>query len=303
MRYCLITPCRDEAAFAARTIASVEAQTARPDLWVLVDDGSSDGTTGMLAAAAARHPWIRVITRTNRGTRVLGSGVIEAFDTGLASIRLDDFDCVCKFDLDLVIPPDYFAGLIRHLEQEPRLGCCSGQPYFLTAEGRKVSERCGSENAVGMTKFYRTTCFQEIGGFARVLMWDAIDCHEARRRGWLCRAFPDPGLEFLHLRPMGTSDRGWWTGRSRHGRGQWILGTSPVYILASAVFRLLHPPAVLGSIAMLVGYGAAALRRTPRHGDAEFRRWVRRTQYLSLFLGKRRAFARIEAGAAAAWRH
>lgn len=275
----------------------------RPDLWILVDDGSTDGTGAILADAAARNPWIRVITRTNRGSRVLGSGVIEAFNVGLASIRLQDFDYVCKFDLDLELPACYFAELIRRLEQEPRLGCCSGQPYFLTADGRKVSERCGSENAVGMTKFYRTTCFSEIGGFASVLMWDAIDCHEARRRGWICRAFTSPEIEFQHLRPMGTSDRGWWTGRSRHGRGQWILGTSPIYLLASALFRLFHPPAFLGSLAMIFGFAAAGLRRTPRYGDADFRRWVRRTQHLSLLLGKRRAFARIEAEAAAAWRH
>src|SRR5687767_9721328 len=41
-RYVLITPCRDEAKYARRTLDSVAAQTVRPALWVIVDDGSTD---------------------------------------------------------------------------------------------------------------------------------------------------------------------------------------------------------------------------------------------------------------------
>jgi hypothetical protein len=34
--------------------------------------------------------------------------------------------------------------------------------------------------SVGMTKFYRVSCFKEIGGFVRQVMWDGIDCHRVR---------------------------------------------------------------------------------------------------------------------------
>ena len=39
-RYCLITPCRDEAKYARRTLDSIAKQTVQPALWVIVDDGS-----------------------------------------------------------------------------------------------------------------------------------------------------------------------------------------------------------------------------------------------------------------------
>ena len=39
-RYCLITPCRDEALYAQQTLESVVAQTIPPAKWVIVDDGS-----------------------------------------------------------------------------------------------------------------------------------------------------------------------------------------------------------------------------------------------------------------------
>jgi len=129
-RYVLITPCRDEARYARRTLQSVLAQTEPPALWVIVDDGSSDETPAILAEFAARTPWIRVVRRADRGNRKVGGGVIEAFDAGLQTIDLDEYDYLCKLDLDLDLPPGYFAGLMDRMEREPRVGTCSGKPYF-----------------------------------------------------------------------------------------------------------------------------------------------------------------------------
>jgi len=69
-RYVLITPCRDEAAFARRTLESVTAQSVRPALWVIVDDGSSDATPAILAEYAARFDLVRVsLTRFTPASR------------------------------------------------------------------------------------------------------------------------------------------------------------------------------------------------------------------------------------------
>jgi hypothetical protein len=59
--------------------------------------------------------------------------------------------------------------------------------------GNMVPELCGDEMSVEMTKFYRTTCFQDIGGFVRQVMWDGIDCHRCRMLGWIAesRDFPN----------------------------------------------------------------------------------------------------------------
>src|SRR5947208_129039 len=107
-RYCLITPCRDEAKFARRTLDSIANQTVPPALWVIVDDGSRDETPKILEEYAARLPYIRIIRRKDRGDRKLGGGVIEAFDEGFASINPSEFAYICKFDLDLEVPPRYF---------------------------------------------------------------------------------------------------------------------------------------------------------------------------------------------------
>ena len=205
-RYVLISPCRDEAAYMRRTLDSVAAQAAPPTLWVIIDDGSTDDTPRILAEYAARLPYIRIVRRDDRGRRAVGPGVIEAFYAGLETVDLGkgEFDYLCKLDLDLDLPPRYFEHLMERMEADPRLGTCSGKPYFPHPETRRlISEGCGDETSVGMTKFYRVRCFQDIGGFVRQVMWDGIDNHRCRMLGWKACSWDEPDLRFVHLRPMG----------------------------------------------------------------------------------------------------
>jgi hypothetical protein len=289
-RVLLVSPCRDEAKFMRRTLDTVMAQTIKPTTWVIVDDGSTDDTPHILAEYAARLPAIRVVSRKDRGTRAVGPGVIEAFYAGLETVRLEDFDYICKLDLDLDLPQRYFEILIRHMEEDPRIGTCSGKPYYPhPASGKLVNEGCGDETSVGMTKFYRADCFAQIGGFVRQVMWDGIDNHRCRMLGWRAVSWDEPEIRFTHLRPMGSSQVSLWTGRKRHGFGQYFMGTGPVYMLASAVFRAARRPLLVGGAGILVGYLGAALRRVPRYDDPEFRRFLRRYQWACMLKGKHAA--------------
>jgi poly-beta-1,6-N-acetyl-D-glucosamine synthase len=291
--YLLISPCRDEAEYLRRTLDSVVGQSVLPALWVIVDDGSSDATPQILAEYAARYPFIRVVTRANRGTRSVGPGVIDAFYSGLATVELAQFDYLCKLDVDLVLPPRYFELLMRRMAAEPRLGTCSGKPYYpgpgnhqADFDGELVSEGIADDVSVGASKFYRTACFQQIGGFVRQVMWDGIDCHRCRMLGWIPESTDDSALRFIHLRPMGSSQVGIWTGRKRHGYGQYFMGTGLLFMTASAVWRLRRSPVVIGSLAMWWGFVSSMLRREPRYEDLDFRNFLRRYQLESLLRGK-----------------
>lgn len=293
-RYLLISPCRDEAALMRRTLDSVARQSVLPTRWIVVDDGSTDETPAILAEYAARLPWLTVLRLPDRGRRNVGPGVIEAFDAGYRSVDVGQFDFVCKLDLDLELPPRYFETLMQQMEAEPRLGTASGKPYVPSADGTLRREPGGDEISVGMTKFYRVECFRQIGGFVRAVMWDGIDCHRCRMLGWIARSSDEPELRFLHLRPMGSSQHGLWTGRWRHGAGQWFMGSSLPYMTASALYRATQPPLLWGGFAMWLGYVASALSGKPRYEDLEFRGFLRRFQRDALLLGKRRALARLE---------
>lgn len=300
-RYVIVSPCRDEADYMEATLASVAAQSEPPTCWVVVDDGSTDATPQILADFAARHPYLRVLTLPPRSTRVLGPAVVHAFDAGLATVDLDDFDYVVKLDMDLELPPTYFADLMDKMEADPRLASASGIAC-VRRDGELVPERGSFEITVGMSKFYRVSAFRDIGGFVPVLMWDGIDCHAARVKGWRARSFDDPSLRIVHLRPMGSSDRGMLRGRRRHGRGQYLMGSHPAFVAASILARTRDEPRVIGAANILAGYARAFVTREPRSQGPDFRRQLRRFQLESMALGKKRAVARWEGRQAGQWR-
>lgn len=292
--YVLISPCRNEADYMRQTLDSVLAQTLRPALWVIVDDGSTDDTPTILAEVARRHDWIRIVTRQDRGHRAVGPGVIDAFYAGYATIAPEQFEFLCKLDLDLRLPPHYFEILIGRMQADPRIATCSGKSY-VEEDGVLKDERHGDDTSLGMTKLYRVACFKQIGGFVREVMWDGIDCHLCRMHGWLACSWDEPELRFVHLRPMGSSQQGIYTGRMRHGYGQYFMGTGLVFMAASALSRIDQKPYLTGSLAMLWGWLRSALRGQPRYENPEFRRFLRRYQRRVLLVGKRRAVSELTA--------
>lgn len=295
-RYVLISPCRNEADYMRRTLDSVIAQSCPPACWVIVDDGSTDATPAILAEYAQRYDWIRIVTRPDRGRRSVGPGVVDAFYAGFETIDPNEFDFLCKLDLDLSLPPRYFERLMEKMRADPSIATCSGKAY-LEEDGVLVNERHGDDTSLGMTKFYRTHCFLAIGGFVREVMWDGIDCHRCRMLGWKACSWDEPDLRFIHLRPMGSSQSGILTGRMRHGFGQYFMGTGFLFMAASAVGRINQKPYLFGSLAMLWGWLRSALLRLPRYEDPQFRAYLRRYQWLALRHGKRRAAELMAAGA------
>ena len=293
-RYVVISPCRNEESFMRQTLDTMVAQTIRPTLWVIVDDGSTDQTPAILAEYAAQHDWVRIVTRHDRGRRAVGPGVIEAFYAGFETIDPKDYQYVCKLDLDLRLPTGYFEGLMARMETNPRIATCSGKAYIESAGGVLESERHGDENSIGASKFYRMSCFEEMGGFVREVMWDGIDGHRCRMRGWIACSWDDEDLRFVHLRPMGSSQHSIFVGRKRHGYGQYYMGTGLLWMMATALYRITERPYVVGGLFILWGWIDARLKKMPRYEEPGFRKFLRHYHWRALLVGKRKAIAEIE---------
>jgi poly-beta-1,6-N-acetyl-D-glucosamine synthase len=278
----VVSPVKDEAEYLERTIASMVAQTVRPTLWVIVNDGSSDRTGAIADAAARAHSWIVVRHRPAGTGRRVGPGVVEAFYTGLDGINLAEFHYVCKLDGDLEFAPTYFADCLARFVAEPRLGTISGKCYVPT-DDELVLERSGDQFSHGVAKLYRRTCFEEIGGFVHEVMWDGIDCHRCRMLGWKAVSDPDPRLRIVHLRQMGSSHKSVYHGRRRWGRGQYFMGTHPLYILFVALYRTAERPWFLGGANILIGYFQAWVGGVRRYDAPGFRAHLRGWQMRELF--------------------
>lgn len=285
--YVLVSPCKDEAKYIEKTLRSVAQQTVKPAQWVIVDDGSRDDSMAIVAQYQTLMPFIKVVHRET-GARQVGPGVIQAFNAGLAAVDAAH-DFICKFDVDLELPERYFEIMLERMAADPRLGTFSGKPWYHNRAGRLVPELCGDESSVGMIKFYRRSAFDAIGGFVVENGWDMLDGHMARWHGWRAGSRDEADTRFLHLRAMGSSQKSLRHGRARHGEAQWRIGTHPLFFAAAALNRLKEPPIFLGALWFTTGYLRAGLRGTPRLGDDDVIRFLRRYQLRALRTGKREA--------------
>ncbi len=284
--YVLVSPCKDEADFIEKTLISVRDQTVQPAQWVIVDDGSKDNCIDIVRKYLPSMPYIKIVRR-EAGARRVGAGVIEAFNEGLRHVDVP-YEFICKFDVDLDLPKRYFEILLERMAADPVLGTCSGKAYYLDkTTGARISEMCGDEASVGMTKFYRRACFEEIGGFVAEVGWDGYDCHRARWFGWRAISWDEPELQFIHLRPMGSSQQNILKGRIRHGKGQHHIGAHPLFFLLSSIYRSMRQrPYLTGTFYSVYGYTEAALTRQPHFGDKDMTQFIRRYQMRALTHGK-----------------
>ncbi|WP_372770755.1 glycosyltransferase family 2 protein [Pseudoalteromonas sp.] len=289
-KYVVISPCRNEEKFMRETLDSVVNQSVKPSKWIIVDDGSTDNTPKILEEYAKKFDFIEVVTRENRGHRSVGPGVVDAFYAGFNTINLNEYDYICKLDLDLIMPERYFELMMAEMKNRPRLGTFSGKAYYYGKNKHElISEGCGDESSIGATKFYRTACFKQIGGFVRQVMWDGIDSHRCRLLGWISESRDDEETRFIHLRPMGSSQKGILTGRKRHGFGQYFMGTGWLYFCATIIYRLKQRPFIIGALASFWGYFISFVKREQRLNDPQMVKFMKHYQIQCLLKGKKAA--------------
>jgi biofilm PGA synthesis N-glycosyltransferase PgaC len=283
IKYSVITPVRDEALYVEKTIESVLSQTILPSQWIIVDDGSSDGTGQILDIRTADIGWIKIIHRENRGARASGSGVMEAFYTGYAELDQDGWDFIVKLDADLSFPPDYFEQCFRFFEIEEKLGIGGG--VVCRSEGGQLKIDSAGDppfHVRGATKIYRRACWEKIKPLIVASGWDTIDEVKANLHGWSTRTFAD--LKIIQHKPTGGAD-GFWRDRFKNGRANYVTGYHPVFMLAKCVKRALRKPFFLESIALFAGFCTGYLKGVPQVPDNSVIRYLRQQQ-IRFLLGK-----------------
>src|SRR4029077_4372225 len=182
--YVLITPARNEAQFIELSIKSVVAQTVRPAKWVIVSDGSIDGTDDIVKKYAADHPWIELVRMPERQERDF-AGKVKAFNAGYARVKDLDYQLICSMDGDISFEEDYFSFLLRRLAEDPALGLV-GTP-FQDSSGQAYDYRfVSTEHVSGACQVFRRECFEQIGGYVPVKGGgiDLIAVITARMKGW-----------------------------------------------------------------------------------------------------------------------
>jgi len=161
MRYVLITPVRDEVRFIELTIKSVLAQTVRPIKWVIVSDGSTDGTDDIVSKYASENPWIELIRMPERRERHF-AGKVYAFEAGYANVRGMIYDAIGSLDGDVSFDKDFFVFLLQKLAEDANLGLV-GASYIESSREAYDYMFSSVDDVPGVCKLFRRECFEEVG--------------------------------------------------------------------------------------------------------------------------------------------
>jgi poly-beta-1,6-N-acetyl-D-glucosamine synthase len=273
-RLLIVSPVYNEARHLDRTARAMAAQERPPDRWVIVDDGSRDDTLEIARRWARELPFLTVMSAAEAEDgpdRLALAREARAFNLGIEQAGWRDFSHIGKLDGDVELPTHWFATLLREFRDQPRLGLAGGRLEEPSPEGWELIPIPDS-HIHGAVKLYRRECLEAIGGILERLAWDTIDETYARMRGYATRSLPE--LVGRHHRPWGSAD-GRLRGKARHGECAWVLHQSAPWALLRSIKLARVPPAGLSGAAFAYGYARAALRRTPRVEDPQFRRFVR----------------------------
>jgi glycosyltransferase involved in cell wall biosynthesis len=280
-RLLLISPVHNEQTHIERVAEAVARQTRPPDLWVIVDDRSTDRTPGILAALERQIDFLQVIDTASLPSvgpvkdRLATAAEARAFNLGLGRVDWCGFSHIAKLDGDTELPGDYFERLLDEFERDSRLGLAGGMYADPDGDGTWKLVRVPSETHVpGTLKCYSLACFAAIGGMQERLGWDTIDEVYARMNGFRTRSFED--LVARHHRPAASAD-GILRGRARYGQCLYITHFTLTWVTLRAVFKASRQqPRGISGMALLYGYLRSAARGDARVEDPAFRRFMRR---------------------------
>jgi glycosyltransferase involved in cell wall biosynthesis len=293
LRYALVTPARNEADLIEQTIRSVVAQTVPPAKWVIVSDGSTDGTDEIVKRYASQYSWIELVRMPERRDRQFAAKA-HAFNAGCARLKDVPFDIIGNLDADITFDPDYLLFLLEKLSANPRLGV-AGTPFVedhdRTDKHTYAHQFADATHVSGACQMFRKKCFDEVGGYipvkAGAIDWIAVTT--ARMKGWQTRTFTEKVCFHHRKLGVGSGSHGKLRMRFHYGRKAYSVGGHPVWECLRGLFQMRQKPFVLGGLWFIAGYVSAAVRRTDRVVSNELMQFHRAEQMARL----RQLFGRL----------
>jgi glycosyltransferase involved in cell wall biosynthesis len=277
--YVLITPAKDEEAFIEKTILSVVSQTILPKKWVVVSDGSTDGTDDIVKRYAKKNSWIEYVRMPEHRDRQFAAKV-QCFNAGYARLQDIPYDIIGSLDADITFDESYFDFLLGKFREDPVLGV-TGTP-FVEGNTHYDYRFTNIEHVSGACQLFRRECFEAIGGYIPIrgggIDWIAVTT--ARMKGWKTRTFTEKTC--FHHRKMGSGNSSALLIWFKHGQKDYFLGGHPVWQIFRSFYQMSKKPYVIGGTLLLAGYLWAFVTRVDRPISRELLQFHRGEQMLRL---------------------
>lgn len=273
--YVLISPAWNEAAFIEQTIKSLIIQTIRPIRWVIVSDGSTDGTDDIVKRYTDQYEWIELVRMPERSERHF-AGKVHAFNAGYERVKNLKYDIIGNLDADISFDEGYFAFLLSKFAEDPHLGV-GGTPF---SEGSQQYDYrfTNIDHVSGACQLFRRECFESIGGYQPIkgggIDWVAVTT--ARMKGWRTRTFCEKIC--IHNRPIGTAQNTDLSARFRLGRKDYYLGGHLLWEFFRSLYQMKNKPYILGGLLLFSGYVWAFLCKVEKPVSPELIRFCQKEQ-------------------------
>lgn len=279
MSFVIITPCRNEIKYIEFTLKSVSAQTIKPLLWIIVDDGSTDRTAEIIKRYSAQHSWIQYVCRPRESGQSYYGSNVYAIKAGYEQLKNINYDFLAILDADITLPGNYYETIIGRMEEDERLGIASGIYDNLVNEKLQptLNDRRSTPKAIMV---FRRRCFEEIDGFLPLKYGgeDTVACVTARMKGWKVWSYPD--VKVLHHRLTGMGNTGIILNvRLTQGRAEWAIGNHWLFVLIKCMKRALkEKPYFVGGVCRWIGFLQGCLSNEKRIVSEEFLKFFRKEQ-------------------------
>jgi len=203
MRYYVVIPAHNEAAFICSSLDSLASQSLRPKKVVVVNDNSTDTTGAIIAEYVNKDSMFHQLDITSSAEHLPGSKVINAFTKGFALLD-DEYDVIVKLDADLILPTNYFEHIAQIFKNNAQIGIAGGFIYEQNEKQEWLLNHPMDKNHVrGALKAYSKPCYKAIGGLKNAMGWDTVDELLAQYHGFITHT--DDILKVKHLRPTGKA--------------------------------------------------------------------------------------------------
>jgi len=252
--YIIVTPCKNEEKSLPVLIESVMNNTIKPNMWVIIDDGSTDSTPDILKDIEVEYEWVHVIQGkglvrdlTFHYSKIVDSAIKYSLDF------CEKHNVPCEFisliDADMRLGNDFFEKILERMNKDPGLGVCSGSAAYYQ-NGMLINETGRSQNPIGGLRVWRTKCFEDSGGFPHSYSADSVSNVLAILRGWKIMKYND--IIAITARPTNSTE-GFWKGFKTRGMSDYYRDYHPLYILLKSLKYFTKHPHYIGA-AYLHGY-------------------------------------------------
>jgi len=310
-RYIVVTPCRNEEKNLPNLVQSITAQTIKPVLWVIVDDGSTDKTGEIIAEAEKKYDWIKGV-HLEEHKEYMGTHLTYVCNTGFefakeyCNEKGISYEYIALVDADNILEERYFEKLIGEFEKDEKLGIASGWDAYVDIGNILGNLRARNPNItvmnhefwqvwnspfvqiqnsrddfpMGSARLWIKECFEETGGYLPVPLPDSVSNAIAKLKGWKAKRFRD--IKVMERR--GLTKQGLWKGYKEKGESYFFLGQSLLLTVLKALKYTLKKPYYIG-VAYFYGYIKPFVYRKERVKDDEIRHYYKyiRTRELKTY--------------------